>query len=102
MRIEEMPKLKMLSKKAFRGNSGGSRIFLSENCMKMKEFGPRVGRVPGVPLDPPMGSVSPIFCPFFHFHTFFRKDRLKNRLTQIIWKILDPPLESVSKIVQNR
>ena len=28
MRIEEMPKLKMLPKKAFRGNSGGSRIFL--------------------------------------------------------------------------
>ena len=51
--------------------SGGSRIFprgvrqlpkvllffnfVPENCMKMKEFGPPGGRVPGVPpLDPPM------------------------------------------------
>ena len=50
--------------------SGGSRIFLrwgrqlpkfvlfykflSENCMKMKEFGPSGVRVPGAPLDPPM------------------------------------------------
>ena len=26
-----------------------------ENCMKMKEFGPRGGaRVPGAPLDPPL------------------------------------------------
>ena len=30
--------------------------FFAENCMKMKEFGPRGGgaRVPGAPLDPPM------------------------------------------------
>ena len=26
----------------------------AENCMKMKEFGPRGARVPGAPLDPPM------------------------------------------------
>ena len=29
--------------------------FFAENCMKMKEFGPPGGRVPGAPpLDPPM------------------------------------------------
>ena len=55
------------------GLSGGSRIFpggaptpksaiifqfFAENCMKMKEFGPPGGRVPGSPpLDPPMGLV---------------------------------------------
>ena len=30
-----------------------SKMF-PENCMNMKEFGPRGGRVPGAPLDPPM------------------------------------------------
>ena len=29
----------------------------AENCMKMKEFGPPGGRVPGAPLDPPMVTV---------------------------------------------
>ena len=28
-------------------------IFLAENCMKMKEFGPKGGRVPGGPLGSP-------------------------------------------------
>ena len=30
--------------------------FFAENCMKMKEFGPGVGRVPGAPLDPPLNG----------------------------------------------
>ena len=30
--------------------------FFAENCMKMKEFGPRGARVNGAPLDPPMSS----------------------------------------------
>ena len=74
-------------------HSGGSRIFLggghlpsgcvilffAENCMKMKEFGPR-GRVPGAtPLDPPMVH----FC--LHFQctndelpsTFIHEERVQ-------------------------
>ena len=34
---------------------------IPENCMKMKEFGPRGGGVPGAPLDPPMDHDTP--CP---------------------------------------
>ena len=30
-------------------------IFFAENCMKMKEFGPR-GCIPGTPLDPPIST----------------------------------------------
>ena len=30
---------------------------MAENCKKIKEFGPQVGRVPGAPLDPPMLTV---------------------------------------------
>ena len=32
-------------------------LFFAENCMKIKEFGPQVGRVPGAPLDSPMLTV---------------------------------------------
>ena len=40
-------------------------LILSENCMKMKEIGPRGGAlVPGAPLDLPMTS-----APYFIFHT---------------------------------
>ena len=30
--------------------SGCANLFLAENCVKMKEFGPRGARVPGAPL----------------------------------------------------
>ena len=65
-----LTKQKLIAKsKKYMSISGGSRIFqrgvcqlpkvllffnfFVENCMKMKEFGPR-GGVPGAPLNPPM------------------------------------------------
>ena len=34
-----------------------------ENCMNMKEIGPRGGVVPGAPFDPPMNLPIDVFTP---------------------------------------
>ena len=45
--------------------------------MKMKEFGPPRGRVPGAPLDPPMGMV-PNVIPRYLFGTTDKKKTLQS------------------------
>ena len=42
---------------------------IAENCMKMKEFGPR-GGVPAPPLDQPMMYIYWSFFPQIVFHLF--------------------------------
>ena len=46
------------------------RKFFAENCMKMKEFGPRGGaHVPGAPLDP---QIQPITLLVFNNHIYIK------------------------------
>ena len=82
--------------------------FVPENCMKMKEFGPGGGRVPGAPLDPPMWwstladprggawtQASPV--QYLSFSCSFWQNSCQiigfcPEFRSWLWEILDPPL----------